>query len=1197
MTGIRLPRGLRGGLSLGTASAALMIGLAMPAEAQTACDDSMLPMPPGCERANADIVVDMPTGANTELVTVSPGSGFEDLGFSISIDNETVEGAPAPADSRRPTDIEASAASVDLRFDGLSNRRFLNVSTDDLRAAFRAGETVTFRSSMNYPRYVARAEVLLLDRSARGQPVLAVLPTDPNGTATWTMPADGPREWAYVLRVYDAEGRYDETVPLEIVRTDRAFPTHETVGGPVIAAGEGEDRTRWRNIPVRGGTVTVSGTATPSGTVEVMGESVPVDASGNFVVSRILPPGDHTVAVDVGTGAPILREVSIPAQDWFYVGIGDVTFGRNIEADLDEADPDFDENYVDGRLAFYVKGQTANGFTVTSSLDSGDGPIDEMFSRLDEKDPRRVLDRLDPEDMYPTYGDDSSAFDDAPTSGRFYLKVEKDASSILWGDFTAGITGSDFLSNTRALYGAQLRYVTPGVTANGDPRANVTLYAAQPETLPQTDVLRGTGGSVYFLSRQDINGFSETLTIQVVDPDTGRIVGNTVLTAGVDYEIDYLQGVVILTKPLNSSAAGAGLITTSGSAGKYDVNLVARYEYTPTAGSLDGAATGGRFEIRPTDALTLGFTAMRDDTGDGDQTLGGIDLRYDLGETSYIAMEFAQSDGPGFGRSISTDGGFTINNQGSVDSPPASAFEIEGTFDLAELGLATPGTIGFYYQHEDEGFSTLTEDITADQTLVGVTADIDLTDRLSLGIIAEDFDSDDGDSKATAEVSLSYAINEAWTIEGAVGYLDKVTEGDPGDTGRNTNVAAKLTYQPTEDWSVYTFGQVTVDQEGGLGGDNRAGVGFDAQITEKLAVGGEVSGGEQGPGALIDLRYAPTADNEIYLGYTLDPTRTGAGYELVGRDEGTVVWGARYRQSEALSTFYEDNWDLWGSRRSLTRAYGVTYTPTAAWTFTGGVETGEVRDSINGNFDRDAFSFGAGYAASEDQQARARLEYRIEDGNDLPEDRITWALSGGYEYQVDPDWRFLVNLDSLYSDAQNDSFFDGEYLEFSAGYAYRPVDNDRLNLLMRYTYLVDLPGADQVTVEGSTDGPMQRSNVISIDGNYDLTPKLTIGAKYGYRWSEIAARDTDDFVANTAHLGVLRFDWHVVHKWDLMGEARLMYTAESGDTETGLLAAVYRQVGNNAKIGVGYEWGRVSDDLTDLDYDGQGIFLNLVATY
>jgi hypothetical protein len=136
-----------------------------------------------------------------------------------------------------------------------------------------------------------------------------------------------------------------------------------------------------------------------------------------------------------------------------------------------------------------------------------------------------------------------------------------------------------------------------------------------------------------------------------------------------------------------------------------------------------------------------------------------------------------------------------------------------------------------------------------------------------------------------------------------------------------------------------------------------------------------------------------------------------------------------------------------------------------------------------------------------------------------------------------------------------------------------------------------------VTADGSTDGPLQISHVVSIDGDYDLTPKLTLGAKYGFRTSQVADRGTEDFADSTAHLGIVRFDWHVVHKWDAMGEVRGLVGIEDDTTETGALFGIYRHIGNNAKVGIGYEWGRVSDDLTDLDYEGQGVFLNIIGKF
>lgn len=191
----------------------------------------------------------------------------------------------------------------------------------------------------------------------------------------------------------------------------------------------------------------------------------------------------------------------------------------------------------------------------------------------------------------------------------------------------------------------------------------------------------------------------------------------------------------------------------------------------------------------------------------------------------------------------------------------------------------------------------------------------------------------------------------------------------------------------------------------------------------------------------------------------------------------------------------------------------------------------------------------------------------------------------------------LANLDALVSESAEGDFRDGRYVRASVGYAYRPVDNERLNLLFRYTYLNDLPGEDQVNANGAVDGPLQISNIFSVNAGYDLSPALTIGGKLGYRHSQVAPRGTTVFTDNTAALAVARAEWHVVNNWDVMGEARLMHTVESGTLETGAVAGVYRHLGEHVKLGVGVEWGSVSDELADLEYSGQGLFLNIIAKY
>jgi len=54
------------------------------------------------------------------------------------------------------------------------------------------------------------------------------------------------------------------------------------------------------------------------------------------------------------------------------------------------------------------------------------------------------------------------------------------------------------------------------------------------------------------------------------------------------------------------------------------------------------------------------------------------------------------------------------------------------------------------------------------------------------------------------------------------------------------------------------------------------------------------------------------------------------------------------------------------------------------------------------------------------------------------------------------------------------------------GFVYRPVHNDRLNALVKYTYFYNVPTTDQLTLRSVAAEVIQKSQVAAFDLNYDL---------------------------------------------------------------------------------------------------------------
>ena len=1134
--------------------------------------------------------------------------------FSISVDGQHVAGTAGTPDKNRKTDKALEAADIQVKYDGLNAKPFLNAATTASRRSFAPGEVVEILASSNYPAYIARQEIRIFatGRHAPASPIV-VVKVGKDNLARWTMPeapaTQGFDDFVYVLRAYDAKGRFDETRPLTLVRRS-SLDTAPAEEGPT-APGFGDDNTAFRNIQVDGGAVTVAGRDVPPGAaVEVLGERIPVDGQGRFVVQRILPIGEHDVGVALKGGKDgslkFDRSINIPSSEWFYVGLADLTLGsqtgsKHIE---DVAPGEYNGVYDKGRLAFYLKGKIKGSWLLTAAADTGDGSVENMLKGLDDKNPQSFLKRINPEDYYPVYGDDSVAIEDAPTSGKFYVRVERGDSRVVWGNFKTDIRGTEFLRNDRALYGANVVLKTDKMVASGERSGEVHGYAAQPGTLPQRDVFRGTGGSAYFLTHQDVTTGSETLYVEVRNPVTGRVVDRKTLVYGRDYYIDYVQGVILLNQPL-ASPVDAGNLVRDGALGGNDQYLVAAYEFVPTAGQVDGYVYGGRAQQWLGDHVRLGVTGALEKTGSADQKLGGADVQFYKSDKTFLEGEVAVSEGPGFGFSESINGGLTVTDPGIVgkNGNSATAYRVLGRLDPADIIPGAKGDLEASYAYKQAGFSTLDEQVTENRHEYGLKGDLELSKRVTLNFYGDRLESGGDVTQNQAGADLTYELAKDLLVSAGVQQLD-VDNPDNDTNGTRTDSALKLTRILSDTSSIYVFGQATLARTGNVDLNNRGGIGGTRQFTDTIDGSAEVSYGDGGIGGRALLSYQPVAADRYYIGYALDPGNYVANDLLSGNqtdDLGGIIAGVKHGFSDRLSVYAEDKYNFWSAQPSLTQVYGVTYTPTPEWKLGGAVESGHVWGDTanlgfdNSHFNRNAVSATAVYNPTDKMTASVKGEVRFDDGSaSNGGNQTAYYLASRLSNALNENWRMLAAVDAVVSDA-TDSSIGGNYVQASIGYAYRPVLNDRLNALAKYVFVYDAPGPDQVNIDGQIGGPSQRSNIFSVDATYDLTQMVSIGGKYGLRIGEWKPEDGNGWENSTAQLAVLRTDLHVVKQWDVMLEGRCLWESASQSVNWGAVAALYRQINDNFDVGVGYNFGSYSDDLANLSANDQGFFVNAVG--
>ncbi|WP_240901306.1 OmpA family protein [Thioalkalivibrio sp. XN279] len=1150
----------------------------------------------------------------------------------IAVDGEPIDDpGRSSADVQRCTDVALERADMRFHFDSLEARPRLSVTAQPAPLVVPRAEPVDafatpfrFRMYTNYASFIERAEVRLFapGQSLQSAP-LAAVEMDRDGLAVWHPESVGlgapAEELVYVLRAYDAAGNFDQTAPrrLWMVRGEEAAAGEDAAAEAdgleqaALLAGYGESGLAVRNIELGSGTVRVHGTQIPPGhSVWIAGRPVPVDAEGAFVAEEILPAGLHTVEVAVldeaGNGELFLRDLEVARSDWFYVGVADFTLSStssSSRADLltGANAPYRMDSSADGRLAFYLHGKFDEHTRLVASADTREAPIGDLFSNFMDKSPEALFRRIDPDYYYPTFGDDGTVEEMAPTMGKFYVKVSRYENHALWGNFKIGYMNNELAQVDRGLYGANLHYQSQDTTGFGEQRLVLDGFAAEPGTVPSRDEFLGTGGSLYFMRRQDILSGSERVRIEVRDKDSGLVTAVLNLQPGADYDIDYLQGRILLSEPLSSTVDDRLLVRTGGLSGD-EAWLVVRYEYTPGFEDLDALALGGQGHYWFNDAVKLGFTSSSSDDGDADSSLHAADLTLRKSTDTWVKLQAARSDGLAATTLRSSDGGFDFAgvDDWTLAGEDAGAYRADVSVGLDDFFAAGRGRVTVYAQSLDGGYSAPGQSALTDTQQVGGTVEVPLTERVAVSAKIDRRDQQDALETSAQEFNVGFKADTHWSVSAGV-RRDSRQDRSPvvaptQEEGDRTDAVVQLGYDSGARWRSYGFVQDTVSSSGSREDNGRVGVGGAWNFSERLTVDGEVSDGDLGAGARLGTNYLYSERTSLYLNYALQNERADNGLR---QRRGNLVSGARSRLSDTTSVYLEERYQHSDTTAGLTHATGVSLAPSERWTLGVNADVGTLRDrDTAAETKRLAGGVRAGYVF-EKLQLSSGVEFRNDDiqqadGSVL--ERTTWLFRNNLSYQVAPDWRLIGRLNHADSESSAGAFYDGGYTEAVIGYAFRPVRHDRLNALAKYTYFYNVPTTEQVTPQSTAAQFVQKSHIGALDLSYDLTAKWTIGAKYAYRLGQVSLeRENPEFFDNSAHLVVLRADWHLGEGWEALLEGRVLDMPDLDERRSGALVGLYKWLGRNVKLGVGYNFTEFSDDLTDLNFNQQGAFINIVG--
>ena len=1086
---------------------------------------------------------------------------------------------------------------------------------------------VQFQTYSNYPDFADKFEL----RIYRGTDVDLI---DPVATLSAKPSAFGQVEWdgslpdsvdlregdelQYVLRAVSSEGQVDETLPrrMQLVRPEEvqqalANLKRSALGNfPGLSMGElqqrdlqsavfGQSNLRQQNIPIYGSRVRIVGQDIPAGMpLRINGQSYPIDLERKFAAEFLLPVGKHSFDVETGSGSEVAHrqlDVDVTGKYFFMVGLADLTVSDNdISGSIAPVGllDRYDGTITEGRLAFYLKGKIQGKYLITAQADTTERDVKDLLDGFTDPDARDIFRRLDPDQYYPVYGDDSTTTRDVDTQGKMYVRVDWDKNQALWGNFNTGFTGSEFSQYNRSLYGAAITWRSQDSTELGDAKYHVKAFGSEAQNAPGHSEFLGTGGSLYYLKHSDILPGSDKVSVETRDPLTGRVEQRTDLVRGIDYEIDELQGRLILTRPLSQIVRdNLPTITRDQPLDGFDNVMLVDYEYIPDGFNTDQMTAGVTGKAWLGEHIAIGGTYVEENRSGADYSMTSGNVTFQAGKGTYLRLEQSTTENTSANIFYSDNGGLSFSELPGAEGEKGDAKSVEARINLKELGWTeNEWTAAAWWRDVDAGFSIARYSRGYDVREQGFEFAGQLTDDVRLSGRYSDAERG-SDSLEQGQVMVEWRIGENDRLIGEIRHV-KEDRGFGSATG--TLAAVKYSHRIGSSLDVYGVAQVTLDDDDGAYEDNDAyTLGARYLFGNLSSFSAEYTDGDRGNAATISAEYQMSPLHTLYAGYTYSTDTTEGDPLFSSVQPSGLTLGQRWRISNQVNLFNESQFLKERNQSGIAHTFGMDFYPREGWNLGFTLQEGELQtvgSEETQTVDRRAISMNAGHTDVRSNW-NSKLEYRHDSG---AEERTQWVSTSRVLFKVSPDWRVAGRLNYSKTDDRYDPIGDAKFIEGNVGLAYRPVKNDRLQLLGKFTYLYDLSslGQDSLTEYD------QRSMIWSLEGIYRLDHNWEVAGKVAHRKGEARiARDSGPWFNSTADFASVQARYETVYKWDALVEYRYLTVDQNDSDRHGWLVGVDRHVNENFRLGLGYNFTSFSDNLADLDYDHKGWFLNLTGTY
>jgi hypothetical protein len=380
-------------------------------------------------------------------------------------------------------------------------------------------------------------------------------------------------------------------------------------------------------------------------------------------------------------------EYKVPYKKPIMIGLADSKAGYSLlNGRSFENDPKAKEgiNFNIG-ASLFTQGSIFDDYLLTFAFDTR-----RKLNALNDDQNVMFRDRVE-DRLYPIYGDSSQLNQIVTSNSNVFFKLEKDKSSLLFGDFNTGFVSADVttprMSNyNRVLNGARLKLDIPEIT-------NLEIFGAISRQMFNRDEFQGAGVSgPYYTSKYPLVNGTERVIIETRDRTfINRILKTTTLTRLSDYNIDYSNGTIIFSQPIPS----------------VDENLnpnfiIITYEYYPQ--ELSNSIIGAKLSQPLGFGLTLGGTYVRELNPSLPYQLAGVSLTEKIGDNFDISAEYANSF---------FENKYGASYRAGLSAKPLENLSLKGEYQFVEKDFSNrtgnsfaPGTERYFGKLDYKPFDT-----------------------------------------------------------------------------------------------------------------------------------------------------------------------------------------------------------------------------------------------------------------------------------------------------------------------------------------------------------------------------------------------------------------------------------------------------------------------------------------------------------